>query len=339
MSAPRIMNEPRFMGRNNLLRILPVAVVATALAFVCLSFRGMTAYAASTSEIEPLKTDSLSIVALDSVVADSLSVDSLTASAPARKGLGDLGSNISSVENNDNKPPQPILHYYDKHGNPLKEPVLFLAELDTVTQVKSGPVYPLLNAVSIGANFFDGVMLVCGQKHAGFDLWADLSLHNWFFPVLEMGVGYADNKPEEGNFHYKSKPSLYTKIGLNYNFLYKSDPAYQVFLGLRAGFSHFSYDITGITVTSPYWQQSQGFDILNQKASVFYGEALAGIKVKIWKNLSMGWNLRVHFKMHSSTPANSVPWYVPGYGTNGLLGVSFSLIYTLPFHHSHPEEP
>lgn len=237
---------------------------------------------------------------------------------------------ITPVENDDNKPEQPTLHYYDKHGNPLSEPVLFLAELDTVKKVRSGPVYPLINSVSIGANFFDAVMLACGQKHAGFDLWADLSLHNWFFPVVEVGVGYADNKPEDGNFHYIGKPSVYGKIGLNYNFLYKSSPDYQVYLGIRAGYTNFGYDIKDITVNSPYWQESQETSILNQRASAFYGEVLAGLKVKIVKNFSLGWNVRVHFKMHSSQGSNSTPWYIPGYGTSGIIGATFSAIYTLP---------
>ena len=237
---------------------------------------------------------------------------------------------ITPVDKDPTKPRQPVLHYYDKHGNPLDEPVLFLADLDTVTKVKSGPVYPLLQSASIGVNFFDGIMLLAGQKHASFDLWASLSLHNWFEPVVEFGVGYADNKPEDGNFHYKGKPSFYGKIGINYNFLYKSNPDYQVYLGLRGGYSSFSYDITDITINSSYWDQSNSFSILNQKAHALYGEVLGGIKVKIWNNFSMGWTIRYKMKFNSSEGSNSTPWFIPGYGTNSPLSASFSLIYTIP---------
>lgn len=284
---------------------------------------------AGASDLDSLSADSATL-RTDSL---AVSADSVASAARSRRS-SDFGNSITPVVSDDKAPAKPILHYYDKHGNPLKEPVLFLAELDTVTKVSSGPVYPLLNSVSVGANFFDAVMLAFGQKHAGFDLWADLSLYNWIFPVVEVGMGWANNHPVDANFSYKGKPSLYGKIGLNYNFLYKSDPAYQFFIGLRAGYSHFTYDIEGVTVYSPYWQESQTIDILGQKASVFYGEALAGLKVKIYRNLSMGWSVRVHFKIHSSQPANSIPWYIPGYGTSGLLGATFSLIYTLPFRHT-----
>jgi hypothetical protein len=245
---------------------------------------------------------------------------------------------ITPVDNDPTKPPQPVLHYYDKHGNPLEEPVLFLADLDTVTKVKSGPVYPLFESVSVGVNIFDGIMLLAGQKHASFDAWAELSLHNWIQPVVEFGVGFADNTPEDGNFHYKGKPSFYGKIGANYNFLYKSSPDYQVHFGLRAGYSSFAYDITDITINSSYWDQSNRFSILNQRAHAFYGEVLGGIKVKIYKNFSMGWDVRYRFKFKATDGSNSSPWFIPGYGTKSPLSASFSLIYTFPIDRTKKEK-
>lgn len=236
---------------------------------------------------------------------------------------------ITPVDKDPTKPRQPVLHYYDKHGNALEEPVLFLADLDTVAKVKPGPVYPLLYSLSIGANFFDGVMLLAGQKHASFDMWASLSLHNWFEPVVELGVGIADNHPVDGNYHYIGKPSLYGKLGINYNFLYKSNPDYQVYFGLRGCFTSFKYDITDITINSSYWDQSNNFSINNQRAKAIYGEVLGGLKVQIWKNISMGWSLRYKFKGKVSHASNSTPWFIPGYGTSSL-GATFSLIYTLP---------
>lgn len=240
---------------------------------------------------------------------------------------------ITPVDKDPTKPRQPVLHYYDKHGNPLEEPVLFLADLDTVKKASPGPVYPLLHSVSVGLNFFDAVMQIVGQKHASIDLWASLSLFNWLEPVVELGIGFADNKPEEGNFHYKGKPSFYGKIGFNYNFLYKSNPDYQIYLGLRAGYSAFNYEINDVTINSSYWDQTNTFSILNQKAKALYGEFLLGIKVKIWREISMGWSVRYKSKFKVSDASNSSPWFIPGYGTNSPLNATFSLIYTLPLHH------
>ena len=236
---------------------------------------------------------------------------------------------ITPVDNDPNKPKQPTLHYFDKHGEPLEDPVLFLSELDTVQSAKPQPVYPLLYSASIGVNFFDGVMSLFGQKHSSYDLSASLSLFNWLEPTVELGVGFADNQPELGNFRYKGKPSIYGKIGFNYNFLYKSNPDYQVFLGLRFGYTNYKYDITDVTISSDYWDQTNYFSINDQRASAFYGQALAGLRVKIWKWFSLGWSIRYGFKMKETHGLNSNPWFIPGYGT-GALSATFSLYYTIP---------
>lgn len=238
---------------------------------------------------------------------------------------------ITPVDNDPGKPPQPVLHYYDKHGNPLQEPVLFLAETDTVTGTQPGPVYPLLYSANVGFNFFDGVMSLFGQKHSSYDISASLSLHNWIEPVIEMGIGFANNHPESSNFRYKSKPSFYGKFGANYNFLYKSNPDYQIYLGLRFGYSSYRYEITDITINSDYWGQQNHFTISDQSAHAFYGQVVAGIKVKIWKMFSLGWSLRYGFKIKETSGSNSTPWFVPGYGTQ-TLNATFSLIYTIPIH-------
>ncbi|MCH5242567.1 MAG: hypothetical protein J1F67_09115 [Muribaculaceae bacterium] len=245
---------------------------------------------------------------------------------------------ITPVDNDPNKPKQPTLHYYDQHGNPLDDPVLFMAELDTVTSSKPRPVYPLLYSANIGFNFFDGVMSLFGQSFSSYDIQASLSLHNWFEPIVELGIGFADHHPETSNYRYKNKPSFYGKLGINYNFMYKSNPDYQVFLGLRLGYSSFKYEITDVTINSDYWGQSNHFSILNQNASSLYGQVLAGLKVKIWKWFSLGWNLRYGFKMKNSNGSNSIPWYVPGYGT-GALSASFSLIYSIPINTKKIEYP
>lgn len=237
---------------------------------------------------------------------------------------------ITPVDDDPTKPRQPVLHYYDKHGNPLDEPVLYLSDLDTAKNSGVKPVYPLMHSVSVGVNFFDGVMLLAGQKHASLDVWGELSLHNWLQPVVELGIGFADNRPEEGNFHYKGKPSFYGKLGVNYNFLYKGDSDYQMHIGLRGGYSSFRYEITDVSVNSPYWGQGNSFSIPGQKAHALYGELLGGIKVKIWKGISMGWDFRYKFKFNSSKGSNSDPWFIPGYGTKSPISASFSLIYTIP---------
>ncbi len=246
---------------------------------------------------------------------------------------------VTPVENEDKKPRQPVLHYYDKHGKPLDEPVLFVLETDTVQTPGAKAVYPLLTKLDIGLNIFDGVMMLFGQKHGGFDINLSLPLWNWLCPAAEIGLGFAHNSPDDGNFTYDSKPAVYAKIGADYNFLYKSNPDYRVFIGLRCGFSSFSYSVRDITITSGYWGETLHPEITGQRSTAFYGEALAGLQVKIYRNFSMGWTMRYKFKFHFSDGSASRPWYIPGYGArdNGF-GATFSLIYNLPIRSRTPNQ-
>lgn len=261
---------------------------------------------------------------------------------------------VTPVETDDKKPQAPTLHYYDKHGKPLDEPVLFLATLDTVSSTKTTakPVYPKLSEINVGINFFDGIMAAAGSHYGGADVWANVGLWNWLFPTVELGIGSARKTPDGNNYTYKGWPAFYAKIGADYNFLYKSNPQYQLFVGLRCGFSSFRYSLEDVTFRNDYWQQTQTESFNSLSSTAVYGEALLGLKVNLWKNLSMGWSARYRFmfsnpptrmKADSGAPFGGEfhPWYIPGYGPRtSHFGFTFSLIYTLPFHTAKtPPEP
>lgn len=69
------------------------------------------------------------------------------------------------------------------------------------------------------------------------------------------------------------------------------------------------------------------------KTTVTWAELLAGIKVNVYKNFYMGWSLRYRIRMNMKKTEHTEPWYIPGFGKNNStnLGVTYSLIYKLPF--------
>lgn len=232
---------------------------------------------------------------------------------------------ITPVESDDNAPPKPTLHYYDKHGEKLDQPVLFLAELDTATAIRPKSPYPFYNGMSVGVNFADAIMSLTGQKHCSYDVFAMVSIHNWFFPVIEAGIGWGNHTENNDLFKVKAKPSMYAKIGLNYNFLYKSNPAYMGFLGLRFGVSQCRWDKTGIKSSNEEGETIYLPDEIGRKCISTFGEILAGLKVKIAGPFSLGWSVRFRLGLHNSKGES--PWFVPGYGTGGL-GFAMNAYYT-----------
>ena len=265
----------------------------------------------------------------DSIVGDSVVGDSIVGDSVKAVAKRVLTPKSSPVDVDDQRQ-RPVMHYFDKHGDPLDEPVMFLSSLDTVVKKEKKFYYPIYSGVNIGANFGDLIFKIFGQDYSSYDVWANVSIRNQFFPTLECGIGFANSTPDHGNFTYRCKPSFYAKIGADYNFFMRSDPGYQFHLGFRVGFAHSRYDLKNVTINSDYWGESQGFTISDIGTTCVYGEILAGLQVKIVKNFSLGWTARMHFRLHETETGYGKAWYVPGYGGNGAFGFSMSAIWSIP---------
>lgn len=193
------------------------------------------------------------------------------------------------------------------------------------------PRYPLLTDVTFGINFLDPVLVLFGQKYGGVDLSATLNLWNRLQPVVEIGAGMAKDTPDDMNYTYRGKLSPYARLGVNYNLRFKSEPRYMVVAGARLGASAFTYDVTGVTVSDGYWNESEKFDLKGMKSHALWAEVLLGLRVQLWHRLSMGWQVKWHKMLSYKHNGYSAPWYVPGYGNRERsLTASFSLYYTLP---------
>lgn len=231
--------------------------------------------------------------------------------------------------------PSRFVHFHDAEGNVvLVDTVTGREVADTVTaQNDSLPKmrYPLLSSVSVGVDLWDPIMRAFGQHYGLIGFSAGVNLHNRYRPVVEIGLGNASYTPDDGNYTYKGKMAPYFKIGMDYNFFYNSSSAYEAYAGVRFGFSRFSYELTDITVDSPYWDETTRFDIPSQSVTASYFELLFGIKVKVWRGISLGWTLRYHSVMNDGNPHYGNPWYIPGYGSRGgSWAGGFSIYYTIP---------
>lgn len=201
-----------------------------------------------------------------------------------------------------------------------------------------GNIYPLLDAVNVGVDLWPALGRAFGQKQGIGGIWARLSLHNRYFVAVEAGMGMAKTTPRGMNYHYSQPLAPYFKVGLDYNFFYNSNPDYQVYAMARYGISHFSYSLSDVSIDNGYWGTTEHPDFPTQKTTSGYIEIGAGIQVKLWGPISAGWNIKYHRIVHHSREKNGAPWAVPGFGTRaGSLGVSLSLIYTIPLHDPIPE--
>ena len=229
-----------------------------------------------------------------------------------------------------------LAHMHDERGNVILVDTITGQEVPDTTATPQSKIpkmqQPLLYAAAVGVDVWDLVMCCFGQHYGLVEFSGELNLHNRYIPVVEVGLGQSSYTPEDNNYTYKVPVTPYVRIGCNYNFIYNSNPDYMAFAGLRFGWSHFSYEVNDVRLSSDYWGESATFNLPRQTSNVTYMQVLFGIRVKVFGPVSMGWCIRYKAKLHESEATYGRPWYIPGYGSrNGAITGSFAITYTLPF--------
>ena len=221
----------------------------------------------------------------------------------------------------------------DAHGNTVMVDTVTGLEFVDSTLLKAPPKmeYPLLHEVIAGVNVWDPIMRALGQKYGLGDVWAELSMHNRYFPFFAVGLGSINETPVDKNFTFKSPVAPYFKIGGSYNFFYNSNPDYRLQMGLRYGFTTYKWSALDVTVDEGYWGTPSTYSLKDIGNTAGYLEVTFGIKVKIAGNFSAGWTIVYHSILHESKSAYGNPMYIPGYGKrNGAISGNFSIMSTLP---------
>ena len=226
-----------------------------------------------------------------------------------------------------------LIHFHDEKGNVVYVDTITGKEFIDSTNLKKKTIYsyPLWDEVTVGVNVWDPVMRCVGQDYGIIDVWGELSIHNRFKPVFELGIGQASHTPDGGNYTYKSSVAPFFKIGANYNFLFNKEKAYQIYAGVRYGITPFSFKVTDVDIDNSYWDETYTTSIPSQNVFAGYGEVVLGIKVQIHKEWSLGWTFKYHTMLHESKCEYGEPWYIPGFGSRGSsLTGAFNVMYTIP---------
>jgi hypothetical protein len=161
----------------------------------------------------------------------------------------------------------------------------------------------------------------------------DVNLRNTWFPVWE--VGYASINHTDVDGAQFTTHGAFNRIGFNISFLKNKDVKKTVtslfYAGLRFGFSSFNYNINNLTITDNYWNTTQTFSSTNNHTTATWGEIVAGVRVDIIKNITLGWSARLKTGLSMSNNPFS-PWYVPGFGVvNGSgWGFTYTIGYLIP---------
>ena len=161
----------------------------------------------------------------------------------------------------------------------------------------------------------------------------DINLRNTWFPVWELGYASINHTDPDGAQFTTS--GAFNRVGFNISFLKNKDAKKPVtslfYAGIRVGYTSFNYNINNLTITDNYWHTTQIISSTNNHATATWGEFVAGVRVDIIKNITLGWSARLKTGLSMSKNTFS-PWYVPGFGIvdGSGWGFTYTIGYLIP---------
>ncbi len=176
----------------------------------------------------------------------------------------------------------------------------------------------LLALVLSGSDRFDG-----WEAHADADFGRFYVAGDYGWSSRYEVIGSGGEYSNDGSFW---------RAGVDVNILKKDPDRNMLFFGLRYARSSFS-DRASLTMADPYFGTQQ-YSLANPSVSAVWGEMIAGLRVKIWKEFWMGFTSRL--KMGLAVRGNNelASYNVPGYGTvsDGFTwGFNYQLFWRIPF--------
>lgn len=133
----------------------------------------------------------------------------------------------------------------------------------------------------------------------------------------------------------------YLKAGFNYNaYTNWLDMENLITVGARFGFSTFSEQLNNYLIYNPhpYFGQSELIDsgIKYDGLTAGWAEVAAGVNVKVFNNVYVGFNVQLKILLANSEPGNFENLYIPGfnrtYDGNFGAGFSYTVGYFIPIY-------
>jgi len=188
-------------------------------------------------------------------------------------------------------------------------------------------------AVRLGADPGTLGYMLFSEKRGFFEAEADIDIDRFF---IVGNYGISNYTLDEPTFRYENSGS-YLRLGADINFMNKDPNLNVAFFGLRYATSSFEdileYDTRAIIQSETGWPNTRE-SISNSNAKASWYEMVTGLKIRVVKQLYMGFTLRFKLLMKTKDTEGLRPYYIPGFGKNvnpSAFGFNYYISYRLPF--------
>lgn len=185
----------------------------------------------------------------------------------------------------------------------------------------------------VGVDLFKLTRSFYEKDYRGIELVGDYRLTRKHFLAAEIGNENKTVDDDRLNFTTKG---TYLKVGFDYN-TYENwgNMENMITLGLRYGVSSFSQTLNSYQLynTYPYFGPVAEINSATPYTglSAQWLEVVAGVKVKVFNNVFVGFSFRANRLLSQKKPSDFDNLYIPGYNRtyNGNFGVGFN--YTISY--------
>lgn len=146
------------------------------------------------------------------------------------------------------------------------------------------------------------------RSRGGWEVMGEVDF-NKFFAVVEFGNEHFDYG--DSTYHYRSDGNFW-RVGFDYNLIARDEFGSELFFGFRYAQSTFDETLYGYQRLPQF-----GYGLIldqNEKLNASWIEFTAGMKAKVWKQLYMGYTLRLKVSPSVSGEQRLEPYRIPGYG-------------------------
>ena len=178
----------------------------------------------------------------------------------------------------------------------------------------------------IGVDLIGAGQTFLEENRSEIELSLDVDLYRYFF---NLELGSIDRTQTSGDLSYQNQ-GFYYRAGIDINFLHKDPDKSALFFGFRYASATFD-DQLDTRITNDFFGDRTK-SLSNDNVRAQWGELTAGLKVKLWKMIWMGYTARFKFGLTVNNDSDLTPHEVPGYGLaqeETYWGFDYFLIFRL----------
>jgi hypothetical protein len=206
--------------------------------------------------------------------------------------------------------------------------------------VKTAPIKPKTDryGLILGTDINKIARSLYDSNYTGISFNGDYRLTKKVYLYAELG---SEDITVEDPLLSTTTKGTYLKAGLNYNaYTNWLDMENLITVGARFGFSTFSEQLNNYLIYNPhpYFGQSELIDssIKYDGLTAGWGEVAAGINVKVFNNIYVGFNVQLKVLITNSEPNSFENLYIPGYNRtydgNFGAGFNYTVSYFIPIY-------